>query len=65
MKKNEKKHFAEDCLKNDAVCEFCRQRFNKADEVEHLNVCGKFLIPCPNNCGIRPIKREQVGLITI
>lgn len=60
MKKYEKKHFAEDCLKNDAICEFCKSRFSKAHEVEHLNGCAKFLIPCPNGCGIKPIMREKM-----
>ncbi len=27
---------------------------------EHLGVCGKFPVQCPNNCGLRDTQREKV-----
>lgn len=61
QKRAEAKHLATECLKSQSTCEFCKERINKAEEVAHLNQCGKFLVPCPSNCGIKEIPREKVG----
>ena len=56
----ERKHFEEECLKNDALCEFCRIKMSKADEANHYTICPKFIVPCPAECGAKEIARESV-----
>lgn len=60
QRKDERQHIAEDCLKNEISCEFCRTKVSKADEMAHLNVCPKFFVPCPSDCGVKQITRENV-----
>jgi hypothetical protein len=60
QRKNETRHFNNECLRNESMCEFCKANISKADEEEHLNKCPKFMVPCPENCGVTEIKRESV-----
>lgn len=60
QRRNERQHIADDCLKNEISCEFCRARIVKAEEESHLNMCPKFVVPCPSNCGVKEITRENV-----
>lgn len=65
IKINEKKHVTESCLKNEISCEFCTTKFPKLEEVNHLNVCPKFVVPCPSGCGRNEIIRENVNSLLI
>jgi TNF receptor-associated factor 4 len=60
MKKNETKHLQEDCVKNEYRCDFCKQGIAKALEAQHLGTCPKFVLPCPHNCGVKEILRENM-----
>jgi hypothetical protein len=60
MRKNESKHLQEDCIKNEYRCDFCKQGIAKALEAQHLGVCPKFVLPCPHNCGVKDILRENM-----
>lgn len=60
QRRNEKHHIANECLKNEVLCEFCNTRIVKIDEANHLGQCPKFLIPCPSNCGLKQIEREKL-----
>lgn len=61
QRKDESSHIANECLKNEVECEFCFEQIVKADEMSHLSVCPRFLIPCPSNCGIKEIPREKMA----
>ena len=60
LRKNEKEHQEDGCLKNSIQCEFCSLTFEKELEIDHLSSCLEFVIPCPNSCGINEMKRKQV-----
>lgn len=45
-----KLHLQEDCEKREIKCEFCAKRMRFEEELKHLEVCGKFILPCPNKC---------------
>ncbi len=33
------------------------------DEVDHLTICDKFLVPCPNGCKKKEIPRGEVSRV--
>jgi hypothetical protein len=41
-------------------CEFCGAKVNVEEERDHLTACAKFKVPCPNRCGAKEIRREEV-----
>jgi len=59
--KNHNVHF-EECIfaKSEFNCEFCSVTLTKLEEIAHYNVCPKFMVPCPSNCGITEIRRENI-----
>ena len=59
----ELKHVREECLFNEINCDFCGLKITKLEESAHLNSCPKFPIPCPANCGLEEIKREDVCVL--
>ncbi|XP_074642412.1 TNF receptor-associated factor 4-like [Tubulanus polymorphus] len=54
------KHMESDCPKRPVECDFCQQPILSGDEVDHLNECPNFPIPCPNNCGVKDILRSEL-----
>jgi TNF receptor-associated factor 4 len=62
QRRNEKKHIAEDCMKNSAKCDFCKEQIPKSEEADHLEECPKFPIPCPAKCNVNDLPREEVLL---
>ena len=57
-----RKHLQEDCPKREVKCDFCNIPILVEQEESHLTVCGKFIIPCPNECKKGEIPREEVRL---
>ena len=55
------RHLTNDCGMRDVKCEFCNESMKAKEEVGHLQQCNKFLVPCPNGCKRKHIKREQVS----
>ncbi|XP_013420704.1 TNF receptor-associated factor 4 [Lingula anatina] len=55
------KHRDEDCPKRKIACEFCKSNILFEEEIEHLNLCKRFPIPCPNGCKRKDIPREEVA----
>ena len=55
------KHVNEDCTCRKLSCEFCKEPYQEKDEMEHLNSCMKFPIPCPAGCKKKDIPRELVS----
>lgn len=54
-------HLQEDCPKREVKCDFCNIPITVEQEESHLTVCGKFMIPCPNECKKGEIPREEVS----
>ncbi|XP_011456656.4 TNF receptor-associated factor 4 [Magallana gigas] len=53
-------HLQEDCPKREVKCDFCNIPITVEQEESHLTVCGKFMIPCPNECKKGEIPREEL-----
>ncbi|KAL5016199.1 hypothetical protein ScPMuIL_006852 [Solemya velum] len=56
-----KRHLLDDCGKKETKCDFCEETILQDDEYEHLQVCCRFALPCPNECKIGEIPREEMG----
>uniref|UniRef100_A0A1I8IXW3 TRAF-type domain-containing protein n=1 Tax=Macrostomum lignano TaxID=282301 RepID=A0A1I8IXW3_9PLAT len=54
------KHRNDDCPKREIHCQFCEIRLIAENEAEHLEICPKFLVPCPNKCKRREVARERL-----
>lgn len=54
------KHVAEDCNNRPIECEFCHDKLPYIQEIEHLNQCAMFPLPCPNGCKKKDILRKDV-----
>lgn len=54
-------HLQEECPKREVKCDFCNIPITVEQEESHLTVCGKFMIPCPNDCKKGEIPREEVS----
>lgn len=55
------KHKLEDCPKRITQCQFCETTLIADAEANHLQICGKFPIPCPNGCKKKEIIRENLA----
>ncbi|XP_052799369.1 TNF receptor-associated factor 4-like [Mya arenaria] len=55
-------HMMEECDRRFIKCEFCGVRLMALDEVNHLGICGKFKLPCPNKCNTddMDLRREDL-----
>ncbi|KAI3378311.1 hypothetical protein SNEBB_007157 [Seison nebaliae] len=60
QRKDLEKHLEYDCMKRDIICEFCNETLSSKNEEDHLNKCGNFLLPCPNNCSPKEIPRSKM-----
>ena len=56
-------HMVDECLKREINCDFCKMPILAEQEANHLSVCGKFLLPCPNNCKKGEVTRADVRKI--
>ena len=57
-------HLKVDCPRRKVNCQFCDLTLTQAEEIEHLDVCEKYLVPCPNGCKKKEIPRCEVrGLL--
>lgn len=61
----ENQHLSNDCAHRQVDCDFCSTKIRSVDEVEHLRTCAKFVIGCPNGCGVKQLVREQVCFIAM
>lgn len=55
-----RQHLLEECPKREIKCDFCDIPILYEQEESHLQVCGRFMIPCPNECKKGEIPREEV-----
>ena len=60
-------HVNTKCRERPYKCEHCglRSTYSKITEntwrcTSHYSVCAKFPLPCPNECGVSDIKREEI-----
>ncbi|CAH1232882.1 TRAF2 [Branchiostoma lanceolatum] len=53
-------HLNNDCPKRGTACDFCGQNVQQEDEIEHLKVCDKFPMSCPNGCDAKELPREEL-----
>ncbi|XP_019622390.1 PREDICTED: TNF receptor-associated factor 6-like [Branchiostoma belcheri] len=53
-------HVSNDCPKRGTACDFCGQNVQQEDEIEHLKVCPKFPMSCPNGCDAKELPREEL-----
>jgi hypothetical protein len=60
QRRNEEKHLADDCLRVDIPCDFCKKKISKQDEADHLEECTKFPISCPAKCNVPEMPRDEV-----
>ena len=51
MRKDLDKHLKEDCPNRDRSCEHCGEKVPYSSLDEHVIICPKKLLPCPNGCG--------------
>ena len=55
------KHQANDCLKRPHSCQYCQLNATYREiQDNHLPVCPKYPVPCPNKCGVSPQERDQL-----
>eukprot|EP00058_Branchiostoma_floridae_P006397 XP_002591885.1 hypothetical protein BRAFLDRAFT_89402 [Branchiostoma floridae] len=52
-------HVTNDCPKRGSACDFCGQNVQQEDEIEHLKVCEKFPMSCPNGCDAKELPRQE------
>ncbi|XP_033748936.1 TNF receptor-associated factor 5-like [Pecten maximus] len=57
---NLRRHIAEFCKKREIRCEFCNMPILAEREDDHLMVCGKYLLPCPNGCRKGEVPRSEM-----
>ncbi|XP_061197989.1 TNF receptor-associated factor 4-like [Saccostrea echinata] len=55
-----RRHLQDECPKREISCDFCSMPIPFDQEEAHLQVCGRFLIPCPNDCKKGEIPREEM-----
>ncbi|XP_048776587.1 TNF receptor-associated factor 4-like [Ostrea edulis] len=55
-----RQHLLEECPKREIKCDFCDIPILYEQEESHLQVCGRFMIPCPNECKKGEIPREEM-----
>ncbi|XP_035691405.1 TNF receptor-associated factor 6-like [Branchiostoma floridae] len=53
-------HVTNDCPKRGSACDFCGQNVQQEDEIEHLKVCEKFPMSCPNGCDAKELPRQEL-----
>ncbi|KAJ7384289.1 TNF receptor-associated factor 3 [Desmophyllum pertusum] len=54
------KHVENDCLYKVVDCPYCQGGFSGVKMREHLEVCGKFPVKCPDGCDKSDILREAL-----
>ncbi|KAK3084576.1 hypothetical protein FSP39_015701 [Pinctada imbricata] len=54
-------HLHDECPRREIRCDFCSIPILYEQEAKHLQVCGKFLIPCPNGCKKGEVPREEIA----
>ncbi len=55
------KHKTNDCPKRPHSCEYCGLKGTHQDiQDDHLPVCPKYPVECPNECGVAPLERGQL-----
>ncbi len=55
------KHKTNDCPKRPHSCEYCGLEGTHQDiQDDHLPVCPKYPVECPNECGVTPLERGQL-----
>ncbi|XP_064384099.1 TNF receptor-associated factor 4-like [Halichondria panicea] len=54
-------HKTNDCLKRPHSCDYCLLEGTYQEiQDDHLPVCPKYLVECPNECGVAPPDRCQL-----
>ena len=55
------KHQANNCLNRPHSCQYCKLKATyKEIQDNHLPVCPKYPVTCPNQCGVSPLERDQL-----
>ena len=55
------KHQANNCLNRPYSCQYCKLKATyKEIQDNHLPVCPKYPVTCPNQCGVSPLERDQL-----
>ena len=50
-----------ECPKRPHTCQYCNARGTYQEiQDDHLPVCPKYPVPCPNECGVSPLERDQL-----
>jgi len=57
-----RKHMIDDCPKREIRCEYCTMPILAEQERNHLGVCGKVPIECPNGCKKGEVPRNEVRI---
>ncbi|VDO02665.1 unnamed protein product [Rodentolepis nana] len=53
-------HVTSDCPRRPVVCQFCQEKSEMHDLLAHMETCKRFLIPCPNECKVKELPREEL-----
>ncbi|XP_014664945.1 PREDICTED: TNF receptor-associated factor 4-like [Priapulus caudatus] len=54
-----KKHMEKECPRRIVACDFCADKMEYDEELEHLNTCPKLPVTCPNGCQTKNIARAD------
>ena len=55
-------HTVDECVNRIAKCKYCQEEGRYGDLVSsHLQVCLKYPIPCPNQCGVSKMERWKAS----
>ena len=55
------RHKTFECPKRPHTCQYCNVRGTYQEiQDDHLPVCPKYPVPCPNECGVSPLERDQL-----
>ncbi|XP_014667013.1 PREDICTED: TNF receptor-associated factor 6-B-like [Priapulus caudatus] len=55
-----KKHMEKECPRRIIACDFCADKMEYEEELEHLNTCPKLPVTCPNGCQTKNIARADL-----